>query len=396
MRSSEDLMNKYLTFGIAAALMAFSLTAAESPAQFEEKIGSLIKENRTAGMAVVVVKGGKVIYEKAFGCRDKDTREALEIDDIFRIASISKSFSAMSIMQLVEAGKISLDDDVNKILGMDIRNPRYPDTPVTIRMLLSHTSSMKDGGHHRDLTYVDKTKTDIAVIREKAWLDYAPGKGYKYCNRAYNIMGNVIETVSGERFDEYILNHILKPIGAKNAGFNLDTLDRTKEVKLYGYSKKRDELYPGGGYLRINEPKVKDGTYKLGKDGCYWSPTGGMKMSAPDLAKWMMTLQRGGVAPNGSRIVSEAGCKAMMTPAVTVDPAVEYCFGIRFEKRFFEGKRLIGHTGGAHGLYSCMYFCPEEDWGVVCICSSGVPDKVNGIRKCLYTILHLLYSELLK
>ena len=365
-------------------------------AKLDEKIQSLMAENRTAGMAVVMVKGGKAIYEKAFGFRDKDTREALDINDVFRIASISKSFSGMSIMQLVEAGKISLDDDVNDILGMDIRNPRYPDAPVTIKMLLSHSSGMKDGGHYRDLEYVDKTRTNIATIRDKAWLGYPPGKGYKYCNRAFNIIGLVIEKVSGERFDEYVLNHILKPIGANNAGFNLDTLDKSRIVKLYSYDKKRDRLSSSGGYVRDNENKVEKGIYRLGVDACYWSPTGGMKISAPDLVKWMMTLSNGGVAPNGNRIISEAGCKMLLTPVIPGDPGTQYCLATRIETRFVEGKKLIGHTGSAHGLYSCMYFCPEEDWGFVCICSSAKPDKIGGIRKCYYDVINLLYDALIK
>ena len=189
-----------------------------SVAALDAKIRGMMDENMTVGMSVVVVKGDKVVYQQAFGYRDKDTREPLDVNDIFRIASISKSFSGMSVMQLVEAGKMSLDDDVNGILGMDIRNPRYPDIPVTIKMLLSHTSGMNDGGGYHDLSYVDKTKTDINLIREKAWLTYPPGKGYRYCNRALNIIGLVIEKVSGERFDEYVLNPILKPIGADNSG----------------------------------------------------------------------------------------------------------------------------------------------------------------------------------
>ena len=179
-------------------LMAGAVFADTLPVTaLEAKIRGMADENMTAGMSVVVVKGDKVVYQQAFGYRDKDTREPLDVNDIFRIASISKSFSGMSIMQLVEAGKMSLDDDVNDILGMDIRNPRYPDIPVTIKMLLSHTSGMSDGGGYHDLSYVDKTKTDINLIREKAWLTYPPGKGYRYCNRALNIIGLVIEKVSG-------------------------------------------------------------------------------------------------------------------------------------------------------------------------------------------------------
>lgn len=372
---------------------------AAAVSQVEAKICGLMDENRTVGMAVVLVKGDRVVYQKAFGYRDKDTREPLEIDDVFRIASISKSFSGVSVMQLVEAGKMSLDDDVNDILGMDIRNPRYPDAPVTVKMLLSHTSGMNDGGGYHDLSYVDKTQTDINLIREKAWLGYPPGGGYRYCNRALNIIGLVIEKVSGERFDEYVRDHILKPIGADNSGFNLDTLDASTLVRLYVYDKKRDRLVPGGGYKRVNERKVADGTYEIGKDGFFWSPTGGMKMSAPNLAKWMMTLKNGGVAPNGSRILSEQGCRTLLTPVVDGDPGTQYCLTIRRETRLVDGKTLVGHTGSAYGLFSCMYFCPDEDWGVVCICSSAKPENVNGmhgVRKCYHGVVNLLYDAFVK
>ena len=406
-------MKRIVKFGItvlalAVAVSAFAQNAETAkpacaqrltPAQVEEKIRGFMDENRTVGMAVVMVKGDKTVYQKAFGYRDKDTREPLDINDIFRIASISKSFSGISILQLVEAGKMSLEDDVNDILGMKIRNPRYPDIPVTVKMLLSHTSSMKDGGGvdmYRDLTYVDESKTDIKTIREKAWLPYPPGKGYKYCNRGLNIIGLIIEKVSGERFDEYVLNHILKPIGVDNAGYNLDALDSSTFTKLYVHYKKSDKLVPGNGYVRNNEIKVANGTYQIGKDGCYWSPTGGMKISAPNLAKWMMTLRNGGVAPNGNRIISEAGCRKLLTPVIETGEGTQYCLTIRVEPRFIKGKTLKGHTGSAQGLFSCMYFCPDEDWGFVCICSSGKREEVNGIRKVYYDAVNLLYDQYIK
>ena len=396
----------FLALAVAASAFAQNTETADAacaqrltPAQVEEKIRGYMDECKTVGMAVVMVKGDKVVYQKAFGYRDKDTREPLDINDIFRIASISKSFSGISILQLVEAGKMSLEDDVNDILGMKIRNPRYPDIPVTVKMLLSHTSSMTDGGGldmYRDLTYVDESKTDIKTIREKAWLPYPPGKGYKYCNRGLNIIGLVIEKVSGERFDEYVLNHILKPIGVDNAGYNLDALDSSTFTKLYVYSKKSDSLVPGKGYVRNNEIKVANGTYQIGKDGCYWSPTGGMKMSAPNLAKWMMTLRNGGVAPNGNRIISEAGCRQLLTPVIATGEGTQYCLTTRVEPRFIKGKALKGHTGSAQGLFSCMYFCPDEGWGFVCICSSGKRESINGIRTIYYKTVNLLYDQYVK
>lgn len=394
-----------ILFALAALLFCGAEAGAQklSQSQIEDKIKGYMEECMTNGLAVVMVKGDDVIYQNAFGYKDVEKGIPLDINDIFRIASISKSFSGVSIMQLVEAGKISLEDDVNDILGMNIRNPRYPDIPITVKMLLSHTSSMKDGGgaaRYTDLTYIDESKTSIDEIREKSYLPYPPGQGYKYCNRALNTIGVIIEKVSGERFDNYVLNHILRPMGLseKEAGYNVDTLDNSKFVSLYIYDKKNNCLNKSQtAYARKRgEKAVESGTYVIGRDGHGWSPTGGMKISAPNLAKWMMTLRDGGMAPNGARILSEAGTKKLLTPVTPADEGTQYCLTTRTETRFIEGKTLKGHTGSAQGLKSCMFFCPDEDWGFVCIASSTKLDKINEVYKIYYKTVNLLYDQYIK
>jgi len=369
-----------------------------SDKEIEKTILGYMDECKTAGMAVVLVKGDKVVYQNALGYRDVETQEPLDINDIFRIASISKSFSGASILQLCEAGKLSLEDDCSDYLPFQLRNPKHPDIPITIKMLLSHTSSMKDYGGaamYRDDYYVNPAKCQSPDSIAMMFFDYAPGQGYKYCNRALNLIGMIIEKASGERFDEYVYNHILSPIGITNAGYNLDNLDKNTFTTLYTYDKKKDELERAKGYVRNNENKVKNGTYQLGIDGCYWSPTGGMKISAPNLAKWMMTLRDGGMAPSGNRILSEKSVKKMFTPVTPADDGKYYQLTTRTEPFFIEGVTLKGHTGSAQGLKSCMFFNPESDWGFVCLCSSTKLDTVGPgkVYKIYYNIINLLYEQ---
>ena len=170
-------MRKTLISLAFAAVAALAISVPEccaqksktmSDRQIEKQILDYMAEYKTAGMSVVLVKSDKVVYQNAFGYRDVETKEPLEINDIFRIASISKSFSGMSIMQLVEAGKISLDDDVNKYLDFSLRNPKHPDIPITVKMLLSHTSSMRDysgATFYRDDHYVNPAKTTQDTIK---------------------------------------------------------------------------------------------------------------------------------------------------------------------------------------------------------------------------------------
>src|SRR5690606_20997813 len=120
--------------------------------------------------------------------------------DIFRIASISKSFSATSIMQLVEAKKLSLNDDFGNLVGFKIRNPKYPETVITLRMVLSHTSSINDSQGYFNLDVINPSKNKDWA---KCYTDKAPGTNYLYCNLNFNMVGAVIERTTGQRFDSY-------------------------------------------------------------------------------------------------------------------------------------------------------------------------------------------------
>lgn len=408
-------MKKTLTV-ILTLLLALLLTESQALAkkerplsqkeEIEKQIRQYMDECKTVGMCIVLVKGDKVVYQGAFGYHDLDTKAPLKLNEIFRIASISKSFSAASILQLQEQGKIDLDDDVNEYLPFSLRNPRFPEIPITVKQLLSHTSSMRDfkgASWYRDDQYVNPGKTSMDTI-SKVFFEYAPGWGFMYCNRGLNLMGMIIEKASGERFDNYVRQHILLPMGIEKAGFNLDSLgDPQQFVQLYKYDGINNEYVPGAGYVRSNEKRIAAGSYRPVLDACYWSPTGGMKISAPDLAQWMMTLRDNGVAPNGTRILSEKSAQKMKTPVTPPDPSRAwqyYCLNLVYQPYLIEGRTLIGHTGSAQGLKSCMFFDKDSDWGVVCICSSedgrhgiNAQGKDTGIVKVYYDAINYLFNR---
>ncbi|MBO4570390.1 MAG: serine hydrolase [Bacteroidales bacterium] len=390
---------------LAAFLLALLAVAPQVRAQkltekeIEETILGYMDDCRTRGMSVALVMGDEIIYQKAFGWRDFEAGDPLDINDLFKIASISKSFSAVSIMQLVDQGKLSLDDDVSDLIGFTVRHPLWPEIPITLRMMMSHTSGMKDGNGNSSYwtpDWVDPAITPRDSMIKYAWYDYAPGQGYNYCNRGFNMLGRIIERATGERFDDYVRHHVLDRVGIGMAGYNVDSLDASRLVAKYSYNKAKDTLIRTQPYVRVNEKKVADGTYVIGKDGNYWSPTGGMKISAPDLAKWMMCLRDSCITASGDRLISAESYKRLFTPITPADPGTLYCQGLRTETRFIEGKTLRGHTGSLHGLKSCMFFCPGEDWGFVCLCSSTKTDKINQIYKIYYETINLLYEQKIK
>lgn len=134
-------MRKLFIFAVALAAM-FACTSKQD--QFNEEVKAIMERNNNVGLALVAVNNGQVVLNETYGYKNLDTKEPIAKDDIFRIASISKSFCATAVMQLVEQGKLSLDQDVSELVGFEVRNPNFPDKVITVKMLLSHTASMSD------------------------------------------------------------------------------------------------------------------------------------------------------------------------------------------------------------------------------------------------------------
>jgi len=389
-------------FSKAGALAAFLLLCSAAFAQNRDAIRARMEaamaDNKVAGMSVAVVKDGKIVFSEAYGKKNLATGEALSTNDIYRIASISKSFSGASIMQLMEQGKVKLSDDVSNIIGFEVRNPRFPDIPITVGMLLSHTSSILDAG--KPYNSLDALNPAITSKEERMqyWAEYAPGTGYKYCNRALNLTGCLIEKLSGERFDNYVRQHILLPLGIENAGFNVDSLDASTFAEIYSYDTitgaySRSEQ----AYAHRCDTLIGQGKYRLGYDAADFSPTGGMKISAENLAKWMMVFMNHGTGQNGAKIMTPESVATMMHPHFKIKNIREYCLTLNTQPYLVDGYTLVGHTGGAYGLESAMYFDPRSNWGITVICASsrGATTEM-GVSCSFRDPINILFEEVVK
>lgn len=284
---------------IAMMIMVITtISASAQVLQAEAEIQGIMRELTAAGMSVAVVKKNKIIYTHSFGVSDMETQRPLTDNNIFRIASISKSFSATSIMQLIEAKKCSLDDDFSQLVGFTVRNPKFPDVVITLRMVMSHTSSVNDSQGYFTLDAINPGKNPNFA---KCYNTYKPGNGYEYCNLNYNMVGAVIERLSGERFDQYVKHHILDPLDLYG-GYCVDSLDNSRFAKLYEYEGTTKHLVNAPLAYNPRSEEVKN--YVLGYSTPIFSPTGGMKISATDLAKYMMMHMNYGKF-NGVRIISK-------------------------------------------------------------------------------------------
>lgn len=359
-------MKPFITTSFIASALLLSCT--QNPySDFEQEIDTFREEIENVGLAVVVVRDRQIVYSHSFGLSDIENRTPLTEDNLFRIASISKSFSATSIFQLIEKGLVTLDTDASELAGFLIRNPHYPDVPITLEMLMSHTSSINDSQGYFDFNGINpEVNPDWALC----YNDYKPGEGYEYCNLNYNLVGSFIEKLSGERFDQYVVHHVLDPLGIYG-GYCVDSLDTKRFAKLYEWS--------GEGFVEETEAyeprREKLATYVRGVDTPVFSPTGGMKITANDLARYMMMHMGYGTSPDGVTLISEEDSHDMQTPR-----SDDENYGLALWKTdvYSPGTVLTGHTGGAYGLRSAMFFNPEEGYGFVVISNGSRTTWTDG------------------
>ena len=376
---------QWILKGVVTAMLLLPNTSIAQENKAEVAIHQIMKENPVMGLSVAVVKNNKIIYTQSFGLKDAETNTPLNNENIFRIASISKSFSATAIMQLVEAKKLSLDQDVSELVGFKVRNPKFPETVITLRLMLSHLSSINDSQGYFSL---DSINPATSANWEKCYNNYEPGKGYVYCNLNFNMIGTIIEKVSGERFDAYIQNHILKPLQLYG-GYYVNELDKSKFATIYEYQPNTAKFVVSPNAYAPRTTEVA--AYQMGYSTPIFSPTGGMKISAQDLATYMMMHANYGKY-NGVRIISKKSSKLMQTAVSDIEP---YGFALETPGTIIHGNRMIGHTGSAYGLFSAMFFNPQKKYGIVVISNGCHPGETSGYNNVIRKTVNALYENLI-
>lgn len=297
------------------------------------------------------------------------------IDDPVRVASISKLVVALGVMRLVEHGKLDLDRDVSAYLGWRVRNPAFPDTPITLRHLLSHRSGLRD-----NVDYIVPLDGDLSVVmaNDKAWEPlYPPGDYFSYANINSPLIAAVMESATGERFDRLMVRLVLKPLkldACYNWGAGCSDGRRAQAVTLLrpNGDLARDAAMKGPDpcavYPAANGSCDVEALYKLGRNGSAFSPQGGLRISARDLAKLGQVLLRG-----GKPLLSAKGFAQMVSAAWRFDGRngddnngyfTSYGLGVHRYKDG-EGRWWLGHVGEAYSLRAGFWVNYETGRGFV-------------------------------
>ncbi len=339
----------------------------------------------------------------AEGLADRITGRAVTADDPVRIASISKLVTALGVMRLVDQGKLSLDRDVSDYLGWRLRNTAFPDRPITLAMLLSHRSSLIDGGELYLIPLGVTLRERLADPR--VWdAERAPGSDwFHYTNLNFPVVASVIEKVTGERFDVAMSRLVLKPLKLDacfnwGAGCSADAYRRA--VVLYRASGEvaRDDLRgnpPVCPVFLADRTGCDLSAYRLGDNGALFSPQGGLRISMRDLAKIGQMLARGGAG-----FLSQPAFSRMLKPVWQFDGANGlgedgtasgfFCsYGLAVQRLastgegcrddpFGDGIVRFGHSGDAYGLKSGLWFDPRTGKGLAFFTSAVSADAPTG------------------
>ena len=337
----------------------------------------------------------------ANGLADPKTGRAVTPDDPVRIASISKLVVAIGVMRLVEQGKIELDGDSSRWLGWRLRNPAFPDRPITLRMLLSHLSSLRDHDDQYAIPLGGSVQATVADPR--SWdLKHGPGERYfTYSNLNFPVIGSIVERVTGERFDIWMRREILEPMKLDSC-FNWPTCSDSavaRAVVLMQDGKAvRDDL---GGRQPDCPVFVSDGEpcdlkrWRPGENGALFSPQGGLRISARGLARIGRMLLNGGTL-DGVRIISPQSVETLLTPAWRFDGrngATDhgfYCsYGLASQQLATrargcsddpagDGIVRVGHAGDAYGVRSGLWLDRAGGTGVAYFVTGLPADPPRG------------------
>ena len=370
---------------VLMAIFLISTDVKAQPEKAEAGIKAIMQDMPVMGLSVAVVKDNKIIYTQSFGTKSRENNAPLTNDCIFRIASISKSFSATSIMQLAERKQLSIDQDVSELIGFKVRNPKFPETVITLRLMMSHLSSINDSQGYFSLDAINPEKNPNWA---QSYSHYEPGKGYAYCNLNFNMIGAIIEKISGERFDQYVIKHVLDPLGLYG-GYDVDGLDKSRFASIYEYRADSTKFVLSEGAYASRAKELSN--YAMGYTTPVFSPTGGMKISATDLAKYMLMHSNHGKY-RGKRIISKKSAEQMQT---AMSEEEGYGFAIETTSKMIPGKTMKGHTGVAYGLFSAMFFHPEEKFGIVVISNGCAPGYSEGYNTVIRKTVNCLYESLI-
>ena len=311
-------------------------------------VAGLLARQPAVGLALGVVRNGELTHFRGHGVANPVTGAPITPDTAFRIASITKTLTAVAVMQLVEQGRLDLDRPAAEFLRTFRLIPARPSLrPPTLRHLLTHTAGLGEVAHERDVLAKDfgesfsaeQTLPSLAEFYGGELRYHAqPGTRFVYNNHGPATLGQIVEDVTGERLAAYIRSHIFEPLGMADSTLQRSDLPAQLAVGHELHSR---------GIVRIPEREH----VTVGAAAAWSTPR--------DMARYLAALLAGGRAPDGTRILRAESVAAMVAPQYSPDPRIPG-MGLGFFRSVVEGRAVAGHQGTLPGYHSAVAFAPHD------------------------------------
>jgi CubicO group peptidase (beta-lactamase class C family) len=382
------MMKRTLPFLVAISVLVASCatvpsTSVEPIRGYPEAIDRLrvfaaeaLREEKVAGMSIALVADGEVVWSDGFGYADRSAGTPAGPDTVYGVGSISKLFTATAVMQLVERGMIDLDAPVSRYIEEFAINSRFGDTNrITVRTLLTHHSGIPGDKPKGFVGETDVDFRDIVDYLSGQYTAYPPDYLFAYCNLGIDLVGVIVERVSGETFIDYVDRHILDPLRMERASFVPLSSRSDLEPSLVAKAHRR------GVRASFDEPPLRD------------IPAGSLNASASGLARFMLMVLGGGEL-DGRRIVEAATLAEMLSPQ---NGEVELDFGFEIGIGYFltnprleHAGRFAGHGGDTFAYHAALGMLPDYDLGVVVLTNTDSGGAIA--TKVADEALHLLHT----
>jgi CubicO group peptidase (beta-lactamase class C family) len=324
---------------------------------------AFMQRSRVPGIAYGIIVDGKLWHVAAHGLREVPTGARVDTSSVFRIASMTKSFTALAILQLRDAGRLSLDDPAEKYVPQ-LKGLRYPtsDAPrITVRHLLTHSAGFPEDNPWGDQQLAASDEDLSRMIREGIPFSNAPGIAYEYSNFGFAILGRIVVNVSGMPYARYVRDRVLRPLGMSST--TLEARDVPANRLAHGY-----RLQDGQW---LEEPPLPDGSF---------GAMGGMLTSSADLSRWVGLMLSAWPPRDGaeSPVLKRSSLREMQqlwrNAGATVSRTANgfalnsggYAYGLRVSQNCLFN-HIVAHSGGLPGFGSQMRWLPEYGVGLIAL-----------------------------
>lgn len=351
-----------------------------SDREIEAVVARAMQEYRVPGMAVGVVLDGEILIARGFGVRDIGTSEPVDIETMFRIASASKAFTSAALAILVDEGKVSWDGPVAGYLPEFRMNDDWVTERITVSDLLAHRSGLSPHAGDLLLWPVPNEHTTADVIHALRYFPLESGfrNGYSYDNLLYIVAGEVVASVSGQAWGDFVDHRIMRPLGMERcvAGRVPDS-EMTNLAAPHGVVE---------GELTVIERN------RIPAEPTKFAPAGGIVCSLSDMLTWVGVQLGQGMSQDGVELFSAAQSREMWSPHNWLgvsDLAFDWyrtqfsAYGLGWRMRDIQGYREVSHTGSLDGMRAHVLMIPELGLGIVVLANGSSSDARNAVMRTI-------------